>query len=50
LKQPGENWNACTSLIMSLSTGRTILDEAVDAILAIVKAEHLRVNPRSIDL
>jgi guanylate kinase len=26
------------------------LDEAVDAILAIVKAEHLRVNPRRIDL
>jgi guanylate kinase len=26
------------------------LDEAVDAILAIVKAEHLRVNHRSIDL
>jgi guanylate kinase len=26
------------------------LDEAVDAILAIVRAEHLRVNPRRIDL
>jgi guanylate kinase len=26
------------------------LDDAVDAILAIVKAEHLRVNPRRIDL